>query len=655
MSTRIQVLDDSTINKIAAGEVVERPASVVKELVENAIDAGSTNIEVEIMGGGTSFMRVTDNGCGMSEEDARQAIKRHATSKIHEVTDLLELSTLGFRGEALPTIASVSRFHLLTRPQDADLGTQVKIEGGKLQDISAAGCAPGTTISVEDLFFNTPARKKFLKTNHTEASHINDFMVKLALSRPDIGFRFINNGKLSISTPGKGSLRDTIAAIYGKKTEESLLELKLEDEDLRISGFITKPSMLKSNRSWQTYIVNGRVISNKAIAKAIDNAYKAMVPKSGFPLAVLYIEVPQRSIDVNVHPQKAELKFADESAVFRAVYKATKDAIRPQADRSLGEVAAVVERPHMSRMPEYIQPEMHFSPGSSAPAEHAVPVGNAMHAAPASLRRETGYRAPGRQTMADFTAAGAKIQSERRSYEPQLDERVPQERMTVGEPRPSDSSAGTAEDLQEASRAVPSQWGQGGMVPIGQVALTYIIAQDEDGLYIIDQHAAHERILFDKFSRQAEGIPAQQLLLHKILSFDAQEAALIDAHQDLLDRLGFHLEPAGDHEYRLTEVPMDIKAEEGEDCVREILTELQQDHREASARDIRQACLATTACRAAIKAGEVLNIRQMQIILEELSHTDYPFTCPHGRPTILKFSQGDLAKMFKRTGFDLHG
>lgn len=654
MSTRIQVLDDSTINKIAAGEVVERPASVVKELVENAIDAGSTNIEVEIMGGGTSFMRVTDNGCGMSEEDAHQAIKRHATSKIHEVTDLLELSTLGFRGEALPTIASVSRFSLLTRPHDDDLGTQVRIEGGKLQDISEAGCAPGTTISVEDLFFNTPARKKFLKTNHTEASHISDFMVKLALSRPDISFRFINNGKLAISTPGKGSLRDTIAAIYGKKTEESLLELELNDEDLRISGFITKPSLLKSNRSWQTYIVNGRVIGNKAIAKAIDNAYKAMVPKSGFPLAVLYIEVPQRSIDVNVHPQKAELKFADESAVFRAVYKATKDAIRPQADRSLGEVAAVVERPHLSRMPEYIQPEMHFSPGGSAPAgQDTVPAGAGQHTAPAFQQRESGYRAPDRHAMADFAAAGAKIQSERRSYEPQPDERTPQEHMTVGEAQSADERA--AEDVQEAVRAVPSQWGQGGMVPIGQVALTYIIAQDEDGLYIIDQHAAHERILFDKFSRQAEGIPAQQLLLHKILSFDAREAALIDAHQDLLDRLGFHLEPAGDHEYRLTEVPMDIKADEGEDCVREILTELQQDHREASARDIRQACLATTACRAAIKAGEVLNIRQMQIILEELSHTDYPFTCPHGRPTILKFSQDDLAKMFKRTGFDLHG
>ena len=293
MST-IHVLDDSTINKIAAGEVVERPASVIKELIENAMDAGASRIEIEIMAGGTSFMRVTDNGKGMSYDDAKLAILRHTTSKITAVSDLNTLGTLGFRGEALPTIASVSRFSLLTRPAGADLGTRVDIIGGQKPVIEEAGCQLGTTIKVEDLFFNTPVRKKFLKTNHTEGAKINDFIVKLALSRPDIEFRFINNNKTAVVTPGNGNLYDTIQAIYGNATAESLLALDLKNDTIEISGFITKPSMLKSSRAWQTYIVNDRIIQNRAIAKAVDNAYKSLIPKSGFPLVVLKLEVPQR-------------------------------------------------------------------------------------------------------------------------------------------------------------------------------------------------------------------------------------------------------------------------------------------------------------------------------------------------------------------------
>ncbi|MGN0938193.1 MAG: DNA mismatch repair endonuclease MutL, partial [Selenomonas sp.] len=353
MST-IHVLDDSTINKIAAGEVVERPASVVKELVENSIDAGAKKIEVEIMAGGTSFLRVTDDGKGMTEEDARLAILRHATSKIREAADLQTIGTLGFRGEALPTIASVSRFSMKTRPQGADLGTEVVITGGKEPDIHAAGASLGTTIKVEDLFFNTPARKKFLKTNHTEAAHISDFITKLALSHPEIAFRFINNNKMALVTPGSGKLYDAIRAIYGKNVSDSLLALALEnpDEGLRITGYITKPSMLKSTRGWQTFIVNGRIIQSRAIAKAIDNAYKSMVPKSGYPMAVLCLDVPPRTVDVNVHPQKSEMKFEDESLIFKAVYKATLDAVRPAQDLGLQRVAAVVDRPSVQMTQE---------------------------------------------------------------------------------------------------------------------------------------------------------------------------------------------------------------------------------------------------------------------------------------------------------------
>lgn len=653
--TMIHVLDDNTINKIAAGEVVERPASVIKELVENAMDAGATRIEVEIMAGGTSFMRVTDNGRGMSAEDAHLAILRHATSKIREVGDLNTVGTLGFRGEALPTIASVSRFTLLTRREGDDLGTRVTITGGKEPDFIEAGCNIGTTVKVEDLFFNTPARKKFLKTNHTEGSRINDFIVKLALSRPDIEFHFINNNKMSVVTPGTGNLYDTIQAIYGGKTADSLLGLTLEDEDIKISGYITKPSMLKSSRAWQTYIVNSRIIQNRAIAKAIDNAYKSLIPKSGFPLAVLCIEVPQRTIDVNVHPQKSELKFEDESRVFKAVYKAVLDAIRP-AGRGLGEVAAVVEKPeqHVTMEP------MQFVPATEPLAEPIIPQWPQAEARPAGqpavqrAQPKTIYEAVHRtapisaRAMAGFSAAQQSLREERGAAAMPDSSVLDHPGMVAESSAPAMKSGADAE-------ASPCQEGEvlqydGSVVPIGQVDLTYIIAQDAKGLYIIDQHAAHERILFDKFSAMAGDIPSQQLLVHQILSFDRKEAELVASHQELFASLGFHMEMSGNQEFRLIEVPADVPVSEAEDIIREILTNLMDMH-ETTAKEIRQACLATTACRAAIKAGEELSFRQMQIILDALAHTAFPYTCPHGRPTILKFSSEELAKMFKRTGF----
>ncbi|WP_026766516.1 DNA mismatch repair endonuclease MutL [Selenomonas ruminantium] len=647
--TKIHVLDDNTINKIAAGEVVERPASVIKELIENAMDAGATRIEVEIMAGGTSFMRVTDNGKGMSKEDASVAILRHATSKIQEVSDLNSISTMGFRGEALPTIASVSRFTMLTREPGSDLGTKVEISGGKAPDIIEMGCNVGTSIKVEDLFFNTPARKKFLKTNHTEGGKINDFIIKLALSRPDIAFQFINNNKTSVVTPGNGNLFDTVQAIYGGQVADSLLTLNLEDEDLKISGFITKPSMLKSSRTWQTFIVNGRIIQNRAIAKAIDNAYRSLIPKSGFPFTVLNIEVPQRTIDVNVHPQKSEMKFEDESRIFKAVYKSVLDAIRPSSG-NLTEVAAVVEKPKV----EYSMEPMQFVP-ASAPA----PQVSASQPAQGSYQPKTIYEAVSRPAVkpaVSFAEAQAKLQQERQvHYQPQ--ERHEQ---VADSPQPDLSNADNADasndpskmDLSTVDQSIAEKPAEntGRMIPIGQVDLTYIIAQDLKGLYIIDQHAAHERILFDKLSAMADGIPSQQLLVHQLLTFDRKEAALVEDNKELFAKLGFHLEAAGDYDYRLMEVPADVPVGEAEDIIREILTDLGNMH-ETTAKEIRQACLATTACRAAIKAGEELNMRQMEILLDELSTTAFPYTCPHGRPTILKFSSEDLAKMFKRTGF----
>ena len=591
----VHVLDDNTINKIAAGEVVERPASVIKELVENAIDAKADRIEVEIMAGGTSFMRVSDNGIGMSREDAEKAILRHATSKIVQVDDLQAIATLGFRGEALPSIASVSRFILQTRQAGAELGTEIKITGGKTTEIGAAGCNLGTTIRVEDLFFNTPARKKFLKTNNTESGRINEFIIKLAISHPEIAFKLINNNKSSLATPGRGDLKETLQSLYGASVGQSLLPLEFEDEDIKLWGFVSKPSAIRSSRSWQTFIVNGRIIASRAIAKAIDNAYHALIPKSGYPLIALNIEVPQHTIDVNVHPQKTEMKFEDEGRIFKAVYKAVLDAVRPKGQAGqLGQLAAQAD--HVQHHVEKGLQELNFGqPVMNFPIREEKPA----------------------MTWQEGTTALAQ-----------------------------DKSIKSVQLVVDEEEKLPTA----GMIPIGQVDDTYIIAQDGDSLYIVDQHAAHERVLFDRFSAQAEHIPSQQLLVHLILDFSTHESQIIEENLELLAGLGFGLEPSGPNQFRLMEVPADVPSGQAEDFIREVLASMEELHRPTAA-ELRQVVLATTACKAAIKAGFKLNYRQMEILMQELNDTAMPYTCPHGRPTIIKFSSDELAKMFKRTGF----
>ena len=641
----VHVLDDNTINKIAAGEVVERPASVIKELVENAIDAHADRIEVEITAGGTSFMRVSDNGIGMSRQDAELAILRHATSKIVKVDDLLTIGTLGFRGEALPSIASVSRFTLTTRQAGDELGTEIKISGGSLPEIGETGCGIGTTIRVEDLFFNTPARKKFLKTNNTEGGKINEFIVKLAISNPQIAFKLINNNKMAVSTPGNGDLKDTLQSIYGGTVGRALLPLEFEDEDIRLSGFVTKPSAIRSSRSWQTFIVNGRIIANRAIARAIDNAYHALIPKTGYPLVALNIQVPQNTVDVNVHPQKSEMKFEDESRVFKAVYKAVLDAIRPKDEvrqlGQLGNMAAGVEQAEIDRhvahgMQEILLEAKDVERASAAPARY-VPVYEerrqaAMQWREAAARMDAPKPAepPEPEPQPVFVPEAETVHEMVSVPVPEM-KHVPE---SVSVPMP-------VENAREQSCR---------MVPIGQVDNTYIIAQDADGLYIVDQHAAHERILFDRFSARAGEIPVQQLLVHLMLDFSSHEAEIIENNLAMLKELGFGLEPAGPNQFRLTEVPADVPSGEAEDFIREILASLEELHK-PSAAELRQAAIATASCKAAIKAGFKLNFRQMEILLAELNDTAMPYTCPHGRPTIIKFSTDELAKMFKRTGF----
>ncbi len=619
----IQILEDTTVDKIAAGEVVERPASVIKELVENSIDAQATKIEIEIMAGGTSFMRVTDNGQGMNNQDARLSILRHATSKITQVEDLMKLNTLGFRGEALPSIAAVSRFQLLTRPKDADFGTSIKITGGKTDEIEDAGCNIGTTIKVEDLFFNVPARKKFLKTTTTESNKINDFIIKLAFSRPDIAFKLINNNKMAITTPGNESLYDAIECIYGTKVSEELLPIELIDEHIKITGFITKPAVIRSSRSWQTIIVNGRTITSRVIYKAIDNAYHSLLPKAGYPFVILNIELDKRAIDINVHPQKAEIKFEDESQLFKAVFAAVTQAIKPPDDhRELSDFAIPINDRAINKVAE------------------TPPTQLAMNLPPTSPRQRISYGDS--ESLANFREAQRLLNSNCTIVDKNKSDNINDNTLTVKENRPDENTIDNTICDRHVQEAV-------NLEPIGQIDRCFIVAQGGDGgMYIIDQHAAHERILYDKFSKQSnDRLAVQPLLVHLLLDVNNDEMEIIEDNQPLLYQLGFYIELAGSNQIRLIEVPADINSADSEIIFRKILASLTQLH-QPTPQEIRHSCLAMTACKAAIKAGDVLTIPQMKIILTELAQTTLPYTCPHGRPTIIKFSAYDLDKMFKR-------
>lgn len=615
----IKVLDEHTANKIAAGEVVERPASIVKELVENALDAGSSSIEIEIADGGASYIRVTDNGSGMNQHDAKMAVLRHATSKIRDVEDLYSISSLGFRGEALPSIAAVSRFTLTTRPQDEDMATYVELAGGQMTDVREAGANTGTTIVVQDLFFNTPARKKFLKSAAAESSHIHDIVAKLALSHPETAYKLINNGKLVMATPGNNSLTDTLASLYGQRVVPDLIPVSYEDDGISISGVIGKPTLLKSNRQWQTLIVNLRVVGSRFISKALDTAYHSLLPKSGYPLAVLRIMVPLESIDVNVHPQKSEIKFSDEQRIFRAVHRAVTAVLTAQQDP--GQLAAMVPPsftvPQLANRPETVRPrqqELYVeTPRLLVPTYETEP------ALPFAVARE-------RKVEQDHWLPGIAD-------------------MPAAEPMVAAAAVMTTQDMTSAALAAAQP--AFSLQPLGQIEECYIIAEGPDGLYIVDQHAAHERILYDRLAQKADTIPVQQLLVPLFLEFTPDDVEMISRHAELFAQLGFSLSEAGPNTIRLLEIPADIPTAEAESIMREILTEARKmNYVEAKA--LRHACLQITSCRAAIKAGDSLNMRQMQALLTELCATDLSYTCPHGRPAMIRFSPQDLAKMFKR-------
>ena len=633
----VRLLDTNTANQIAAGEVVEKPASVVKELVENALDAGADKIEVTIFAGGTEYIRVTDNGCGMSEADAKMAVLRHATSKLTKAEDLLSLNTLGFRGEALPSIASVSNFTLLTRPESEEFATSVHIDGGENTEVTASGGSTGTTVIVENLFFNVPARRKFLKTVSTEGRYISELLTRLALSRPDVRFKLVNNDKEVLSTPGDGDLEHAIRALYGKNVAENLLEVSLNDPKVRVSGFIGKPTLLKGTRQWQTFFVNGRCIGSKMLSKAMDHAYQSQIPKSGFPFAVINLKVDTASVDVT----QVTLLPDSELNVF----------VKPQPQAVS---APVTPAPQVK--PAYQPPQPVFKSGAEqifktperkedvqpAPASESLLVPEQ----PAPIvKKEQGEQQAMWQPFDDFAQTAATVSYSKGYQEPVLE--VHEARSEFAKPQPAEAAPAAN---RETIAFTDTDSGMDTIWPIGQVDKTFIIAQSETTLYLIDQHAAHERILYDKLVASHEQIPSQQLLMPLYVDMAADDIALIEEHRDEFLALGVDAASAGESLLRVSSLPADIKADAAEDFINSI-SKMLREMRNVNGSDLRQEVLHMTACKAAIKAGQLLNMRQMRQLIIDLCNTTHPFTCPHGRPCMIEIDSNQLYKMFKRTGF----
>jgi len=694
VSSIIHVLDEATRNKIAAGEVVERPASCIKELVENAIDAGAHAIEVEIADGGQSYMRVTDDGCGMSPEDAHKCIIRHGTSKISSVEDIFAITSLGFRGEAVPSIAAVSHMQITTRQASDDFATHLILDGGEITAEDQAGAPVGTTMEVSDLFYNTPARRKFLKSERTESSKISEMVTKLALANPAIAFTFTNNGRTTMKTGGTGDLRETVANIYGANVARDVFAVTADQDGISLEGYVGKPSVLKSNRNWQTCIVNHRIVHNPLMFKAIDNAYHAMLPKSGYPFAMLHLHVDPATIDVNVHPAKTEIKFSDEQAVYRAIYHSIVTALvaqeKPEAiAKTIGDAVGAV--------PEGGPQQVHVGAptwgarsqeSGQATSVGAVPKGGPQQAHVGAPTWGARSQESGQATSVGAVPKGGPQQAHVGAPTWGARSQESGQATSVGavpeggpqwEKATSQSATRTAplsgEPLADGSSLFSqalAQHGQGGpseatsvvseasapkivfdgdddvFIPLGEVADCFIIAKKGQDLYIVDQHAAHERIRYDTFCKRVERMPSQQLLTPEFVEVDNEDMTLLLERQDVFNDLGYTYSEAGPTTLRVEEVPCDLQTSDIADSLKDICL-LLHDQKEPDKAMVRHRSLAYLSCHGAVKAGDSLNIRQMKQLLDDLFHTEKPYVCPHGRPTIIRFTPKELAHLFKRT------
>jgi len=609
---RISLLDEHTANRIAAGEVVERPASVVKELVENSLDAGAASIAVTLEDGGKELIKVTDNGCGMTRQDAVLSLQRHATSKIRTAQDLDAISTLGFRGEALPSIASVSVMEMITKHETEADGVRLEVEAGTIANLESVGAPQGTTISVRKLFFNTPARLKFLKSAQTELGHITDLVGRFAMAYPSVHFRLIHNSREVLSSPATGNPLNSITQVLGRDIARQLAPISFETPAMRVSGFISNASLTRINRNYQIFFVNGRPVRSKSITHAVDQAYRGLLQPGRYPVAIIFIEVAPELVDVNVHPTKAEVKFSSEQEVHSAVHRAINAALMAGAAApTITAAGAPVQRP---AQPLCLTPD------------------------PPAYRQGAFTDGPNAVDLKAFQEALAR----RREGLPDQPDPFVWER---GAGVPVEESPVPEADF-DAIRTVALS----SVRVIGQARNTYIVAQCDDGILIIDQHVAHERILFDRMLETDESRrPAVQGLVIPItLSLSAKEAAVVGQRLDQLRQAGFELEPFGGDTYVVRGVPASVKPADAETVLRDMISELVDlsvtKHLLVKAEQV----LITACCKMAIKAGDPLSGEEMNQLVNDLLECKNPFTCPHGRPVIVSLSNWELDRKFRR-------
>ena len=656
----IHVLDKSTIDQIAAGEVVERPASVVKELVENAIDAHANAITVEIRAGGCDLIRVTDNGEGIESSQIENAFARHATSKIFQAQDLLSVDTLGFRGEALSSISAVSRVELITKTANALVGVRALLEGGRDFTSQEVGAPSGTTFIIRDLFFNTPARKKFLKTPTTEAGYVSDLIEHLAISRPEISFKFINNGQTKLHTSGNNNLKDIIYSIYGREAAASLIPVEYQEEGFSVRGFIGKPSFSRGNRNYENHFINGRFVRDKIISRATEDAFGPYLIQHRYPFTALLLAMDTASVDVNVHPAKQEVRFSDPQRVY--------DTLRRVLSQALSSKELIPEETPMSR--REIQIEAKKEKASALEAAGSVPepfekMRRSFFASGATPYRpqysgspfERRPRAGGEVSPFSGDGSGDGMRSAKSDPMADLKSQDTAKMAAV----PAHAAAGrVAEDTgyaKETSAVQMDLFADGFLTKehemehkiIGQLFNTYWLVEFRDHLYLIDQHAAHEKVLYERLRKRMKEstITSQQVSPPLIVTLTISEAHILEEYMPLFEKSGFEITHFGGREYAISAVPENLYGHTQELFFTQMLDTLSESNGEPS-EELMLAKLASMACKAAVKGRSALSSAEAKALIDELLTLENPYHCPHGRPTIITMSRYEIEKKFKR-------
>ena len=660
---QIQVLDQITIDKIAAGEVIERPASIVKELVENSIDAKAASVTVEIQDGGISLIRVTDNGSGIEREDIRNAFLRHSTSKIRKVEDLAHIASLGFRGEALSSISAVTRTELITKTKEDTFGTRYVIEGGVEQSLEDAGAPDGTTFLVRQLFYNVPARRKFLKTPMTEAGHVQDLLMRLALSHPEVAFTFINNGQTKMRTSGNGKLKDVIYSIYGREAAANLIELDYSMDGLVMKGYLGKPVITRGNRNFENYFVNGRYVKNAMLSKAIEDAYKDFLMQHKFPFVVIHFQVDGEKIDVNVHPTKMEMRFQRQQDVYNIVYEGVhRTLLEPELIPQVEAPAPKVISQPKSESPFLLKPKTAPRPMEKKPEEKEEPHDEAYfmkkmkervlsyhqrNSSAEVAKKEQIFRPQAQaERIKDALARAKEVEKQPQKQaeeQPELIRETP-----VYETKPVTEEK--AEQLNLFEEHLLKREKKAEYKLIGQVFETYWLGEFENSLYIIDQHAAHERVLYERTLKEMKNreFTAQYLSPPIILSLSMQEAQVLNENMDRFTRIGFEIEPFGGEEYAVRAIPDNLFGIAKKGLLLEMLDDLADGISTSMTPELIDEKVASMSCKAAVKGNNRLSAQEADALIGELLLLENPYHCPHGRPTIIAMTQRELEKKFKR-------